>query len=80
MIKGLTKSIVKIYRATLSPMLYGLGLRCRFHPTCSEYAIQALERESLARAFILIFKRIIRCGPWHPGGIDPLPESNGSEA
>ena len=47
---------------------------CRFHPTCSEYSCQALERFALPRALWLILARLLKCHPWHAGGIDPLKE------
>ena len=48
---------------------------CRFRPTCSEYACQALERFTFFRAAKLIFKRLIRCHPGNPGGIDEVPQA-----
>ncbi len=57
---------------------YGIGPlfppSCRFHPSCSVYAIQALDRYPLRRAIPLILKRVARCHPFHPGGFDPLPD------
>ena len=46
---------------------------CRFHPTCSEYAAQAIAKYGAWRGSVLSVKRLCRCGPWHPGGIDPVP-------
>lgn len=57
----------------LSPILGGLGANCRFHPTCSDYAREAIQRKSAPRAIELVFKRLIRCGPWNPGGVDEVP-------
>jgi putative membrane protein insertion efficiency factor len=48
--------------------------RCRFHPSCSAYALEALERHGAARGTWLAVKRVGRCHPWNPGGIDPVPE------
>ena len=59
------------YRYGVSPVI---GPRCRFHPSCSEYGLQALRRFGLARGAWLIGARLVRCHPWHPGGVDPLPE------
>lgn len=48
--------------------------RCRFHPSCSAYALEALERHGAARGTWLAVKRVGRCHPWNPGGLDPVPE------
>jgi hypothetical protein len=48
--------------------------RCRFHPSCSAYALEALERHGAARGTWLAVKRVGRCHPWNPGGFDPVPE------
>ena len=62
--------LVKTYRVAVSPML---GPRCRFHPTCSAYALEALRQFGAARGAWLAVRRIARCHPWHPGGYDPVP-------
>ena len=62
--------IIRIYQWTLSPML---GPRCRFHPSCSHYAHEAIGRFGLAAGGWLALKRLLRCHPWHPGGLDPVP-------
>lgn len=46
---------------------------CRFHPTCSTYAIEALQRHGALRGSWLTLRRLLKCAPWHPGGIDPVP-------
>ena len=71
--RGILIAILKVYRAVLSPMAGALGARCRFHPTCSEYAIEAFGRLPTSRAFILTVRRILRCGPWSAGGVDRVP-------
>lgn len=72
MIKSLLILPVRIYRVALSPLL---GPRCRFHPTCSAYAAQSLERHGAARGLLLGVARILRCNPWFGhGGCDPVPE------
>ena len=62
--------LVAAYRYALSPML---GRSCRFHPSCSEYAQEALERHGAVRGVWLALRRIARCHPWHRGGYDPVP-------
>jgi hypothetical protein len=63
-------ALVRAYRYLLSPLL---GMHCRFHPSCSAYALEALARHGAARGAWLALKRIGRCHPWHPGGLDPVP-------
>ena len=62
--------LIRAYQLTISPML---GSRCRFHPSCSEYSMEALRNHGLLRGLWLAFRRIGRCHPWHPGGYDPVP-------
>ncbi|HEY6896266.1 MAG TPA: membrane protein insertion efficiency factor YidD [Rhodocyclaceae bacterium] len=62
--------LIGVYRLAISPML---GRRCRFHPSCSEYAAEALHRHGLLRGVNLATRRVMRCHPWHPGGYDPVP-------
>ncbi|WP_083250952.1 membrane protein insertion efficiency factor YidD [Acidihalobacter aeolianus] len=62
--------LVKAYRLLLSPFL---GQHCRFQPTCSVYAIEALEEYGAIKGTWLAVKRLSKCHPWHPGGYDPLP-------
>lgn len=63
--------VVRAYRLLLSPWL---GSSCRFEPTCSAYALQALERHGAAQGAYLTLHRLVRCGPWCNGGHDPVPE------
>jgi hypothetical protein len=63
-------ALVAAYRYLLSPML---GRSCRFFPSCSEYAMEALERHGALRGTWLAARRVARCHPWHPGGYDPVP-------
>ena len=63
-------ALVNIYRYAISPML---GSRCRFDPSCSEYAIAALRRYGVFKGIWLATSRVGRCHPWHPGGYDPVP-------
>ena len=70
MMRQLLVAIVKGYRLLLSPWL---GSACRFEPTCSLYAIEALERHGAARGSYLTLRRLARCQPWCEGGHDPVP-------
>lgn len=67
-------ALIRGYRFFLSPWL---GNQCRFHPTCSVYALDALERFGVVRGSWLALRRLLRCHPWHPGGLDPVPEQFG---
>ncbi|MCB9357479.1 MAG: membrane protein insertion efficiency factor YidD [Calditrichaeota bacterium] len=64
--------LIRAYQATLGPHLGG---RCRFTPSCSEYAIEALNTKGFVKGFTLSVKRVVRCGPWHPGGYDPVEKN-----
>jgi len=61
---------IRLYQRTISKLL---PPACRFEPSCSEYAAQALQRYGTARGLQLACLRLLRCGPWHPGGLDPVP-------
>ena len=61
---------IRVYQRTISKLL---PTACRFVPSCSEYAAQAIERHGAARGSALAAKRLLRCHPWHPGGVDPVP-------
>ncbi|KAI5915545.1 MAG: membrane protein insertion efficiency factor YidD [Proteobacteria bacterium] len=63
-------ALLRFYKYAISPML---GRNCRFHPTCSEYAIEAVQRHGALRGGWLAIKRVGRCHPFHPGGYDPVP-------
>ena len=62
---------IRTYQLLLSPLL---GNHCRFYPSCSHYAVEAIERHGPWRGSLLAGRRLLRCHPWHPGGIDPVPE------
>jgi uncharacterized protein len=66
----LVAALVRIYRLVVSPLL---GPVCRFHPSCSRYAEEALDRHGLGRGTRLAVVRVCRCHPWNPGGYDPVP-------
>lgn len=63
-------ALITMYRYTLSPLI---GQNCRFHPTCSCYAHQAIDQLGLFKGIVLTIKRILKCHPLHPGGFDPVP-------
>jgi putative membrane protein insertion efficiency factor len=69
-IQRLLMGVVRGYRLLLSPWL---GSSCRFEPTCSAYALQALEQHGSAQGAYLTVHRLVRCGPWCAGGHDPVP-------
>lgn len=64
--------LLRGYKLVISPLL---GQRCRFYPSCSEYTLQAVDRFGVIRGGWLGARRIARCHPLHPGGLDPVPES-----
>jgi putative membrane protein insertion efficiency factor len=68
--KSVLRILIRTYQLTISPLL---GPRCRFHPTCSEYSLEAIGKHGAARGAWLTCLRMCRCHPWHPGGIDPVP-------
>nr|WP_245929264.1 membrane protein insertion efficiency factor YidD [Agarilytica rhodophyticola] len=61
---------IKFYQYLISPLL---GPRCRFEPSCSNYAEQAIRTHGIIRGIGYALKRLIKCHPWHPGGFDPVP-------
>ena len=63
--------IIYVYRYTLSPLI---GNQCRFYPTCSHYAEEAVKKHGAWRGSIMAVRRLFRCHPWHEGGFDPVPE------
>jgi uncharacterized protein len=68
--KPLLIGLVRLYQYLISPLL---GPRCRFHPSCSHYAIEAVHSHGALRGSWLALRRLLRCHPWHPGGYDPVP-------
>ncbi|AJQ96266.1 membrane protein insertion efficiency factor YidD [Gynuella sunshinyii] len=69
--RWLLTGLIKFYQWFISPVL---GPRCRFYPTCSNYALEAIKKHGALHGSWLAIKRIGKCHPWHPGGIDPVPE------
>ena len=68
--KTLLLAVIRAYQYLLRPML---GSNCRFYPSCSDYAREAIERHGALRGTWLAIKRVARCHPYHPGGFDPVP-------
>ena len=64
-------ALIAVYRYCVSPLL---GPNCRFHPSCSCYSHEAIERYGALRGCALALRRIARCHPWNPGGYDPVPD------
>jgi putative membrane protein insertion efficiency factor len=71
MIARLLKGLIRLYQLLLSPFW---GAQCRFHPTCSCYAMEALDKHGAFKGAGLALYRILRCNPWADGGLDPVPE------
>ncbi len=71
MIAKLLKGLIRLYQLLLSPFW---GAQCRFHPTCSCYAMEALDKHGAFKGAGLAIYRILRCNPWADGGLDPVPE------
>ena len=71
MIGKLAIFLVKAYQVTISPLF---GSCCRFHPSCSNYCIAAIERHGFPRGIGMAIVRLFKCHPFHPGGVDLVPE------
>jgi len=67
--KRVVLALLALYRKVISPLFPPV---CRFTPTCSEYAVAAVERYGVLRGGLLAAKRLVKCHPFHPGGYDPL--------
>ena len=67
-------ALIAAYQALVRPHLVGC---CKFHPTCSDYAAEAVLRHGLRRGSVLAIRRLVRCHPFGPGGIDPVPAVSG---
>lgn len=63
-------AMIRFYQYAISPML---GQRCRFYPSCSEYAAEAVQKYGALKGMRLGIARLFRCHPWSPGGVDPVP-------
>ena len=63
--------LLRGYQLGISPFL---GQNCRFYPTCSNYAVEAISEHGAAKGSLLAARRLCKCHPWHPGGVDPVPK------
>ena len=75
--RSLFVGIIKLYQILISPLL---GPNCRFHPTCSHYAIEAIARHGVLKGGYLSVRRLIKCQPLHEGGFDPVPGQNDKQS
>jgi len=69
--KHLLTGLIRIYQKTVSRVI---PPRCRFYPSCSDYTIEAIEKHGIVYGLWLSLRRICRCHPWNPGGVDPVPD------
>ncbi|UOA09697.1 MULTISPECIES: membrane protein insertion efficiency factor YidD [Methylobacter] len=69
-------AIIKFYKYFISPLL---GSNCRFYPSCSSYSLEAIQRHGAIIGSYLTLKRLLKCHPFHQGGIDPVPEKFGNK-
>ncbi len=70
LMKTILLLVLRAYQLCISPYL---GQNCRFHPSCSNYAAEAIRGYGAMRGLMLAAKRLCKCQPWHPGGVDPVP-------
>lgn len=68
--KHIALFLIRLYQRGVSPLL---GRHCRFYPTCSDYMFQAIDRYGFFKGILLGTRRLFRCHPFHPGGVDPVP-------
>jgi uncharacterized protein len=73
--RTLVGSAIRFYQLAFSPLV---GPACRFHPSCSQYALEAVTRFGVLRGGWLSMRRLGRCHPWHEGGFDPVPPAHTS--
>lgn len=73
LIVALLTLLIKAYRFMVSPLL---GTNCRFHPSCSHYAQESITKHGAIYGVYLGIRRLLKCHPWHPGGLDPVPPTS----
>ncbi|CAN5285825.1 membrane protein insertion efficiency factor YidD [soil metagenome] len=71
--KSVLLFLLRAYKLGISPYI---GRHCRFYPSCSDYAAEAVREHGAAKGSILAAKRLGKCHPWHPGGLDPVPKKS----
>jgi hypothetical protein len=69
-VRRILAALISVYQAVISPLL---GPHCRYYPSCSQYAKQAVLKHGVLRGLSLAAGRLARCHPWGPGGVDPVP-------
>jgi uncharacterized protein len=74
--RAIARALIRAYQPIVSPWL---GPRCRFYPSCSNYALEAIGEHGMLRGGWLTLRRIGRCHPWHPGGFDPVPHRHAAD-
>ena len=75
--KTLLLALLRAYKLGISPVL---GQNCRFYPSCSDYAAEAIREHGAAKGSMLAARRLCKCHPWHPGGLDPVPKKSADPA
>lgn len=68
--KRIALFLIRIYQWTIRPLI---GNACRFYPSCSDFAREAIEKRGCVKGSWLVVRRLVRCHPWNPGGYDPVP-------
>ena len=74
--KSLLLLLLRAYKLGISPLL---GQNCRFYPSCSDYAAEAIREHGAVKGSVLAARRLCKCHPWHPGGLDPVPKKSPGE-
>jgi putative membrane protein insertion efficiency factor len=72
-VRYLLVPLIRLYQMALSPLL---GPHCRFYPSCSQYALEAIQKHGALAGSWLALRRLLRCHPGHPGGVDLVPDFN----